>query len=145
MRYLLDTNILVYTVDASDPIRQARANEVLRSVGRPGEAVLSTQMLSEFANVTLRRNLLPNPDAIVGQLQRLQRVFRILDVTPLVVLEAVRGVRDHQFSFYDAQIWAVARLNSIPVVLSEDFNTGASIEGVLFINPLDPSFDLTTL
>ena len=62
-----------------------------------------------------------------------------------MVLEAVRGVRDHRFSFYDAQIWAVARLNSIPVILSEDFNTGASIEGVLFVNPLDLSFDLATL
>lgn len=145
MKYLLDTNILVYAVDAHDPTRQARANEVLRGVGRSREATLSTQVLSEFASVALRRNLLPDPDAIVGQIQRLQRVFRILDVTPLVVLEAIRGVRDHRFSFYDAQIWAVARLNSIPVLLSEDFNPGASIEGVLFINPLDPSFDLATL
>ena len=29
----------------------------------------------------------------------------------MIVLEALRGVRDHQISYYDAQIWASARLN----------------------------------
>lgn len=40
------------------------------------------------------------------------------------MLEAVRGVRDHQFEFWDAEIWAVARLNQIAIVLSADFDIG---------------------
>jgi predicted nucleic acid-binding protein len=62
--------------------------------------------------------------------------WEVVSVTPLVVLEAARGVRDYQFSFWDSQLWAVARLNQIPVIYSEDFNVGAAVEGVRFINPL---------
>jgi predicted nucleic acid-binding protein len=40
-------------------------------------------------------------------------------------------------SYYDAQIWAVARLGQVAVVLSEDFNPGAVLDGVAFTNPLD--------
>lgn len=56
-------------------------------------------------------------------------------ITDLIVLEAARGVRDHATSFWDAQVWATAKLNQIPVVLSEDFASGSVIEGVRFENP----------
>ena len=60
--------------------------------------------------------------------------------TPLIIFEAGRGVRDYQLSYYDAQIWATARLNQIPTIFSEDFNNGATLEGVQFINPFAPDF-----
>jgi predicted nucleic acid-binding protein len=60
----------------------------------------------------------------------------------MIVLEAARGVRDHQLSYYDAQIWASARLNQIPVIFSEDFSNGSVIEGVQFMNPLADDFQL---
>jgi predicted nucleic acid-binding protein len=72
-------------------------------------------------------------------------MFPVLPLTPAVVLEAVRGVRDHLFSYYDAQIWALARLNQIGAVLSEDFSAGAVIEGVRFIDPFSRTFDVEEL
>jgi predicted nucleic acid-binding protein len=45
----------------------------------------------------------------------------------------------------DAQIWAAARLGQVEMVLSEDFNPGSVLDGVTFINPLDPAFDPTAL
>jgi predicted nucleic acid-binding protein len=45
-------------------------------------------------------------------------------------------------TYWDAQIWASARLSQIPVVLSEDFGDGVIIEGVRFVNPLGPDFNL---
>ncbi len=59
----------------------------------------------------------------------------------MIVLEAARGVRDYQFSFWDAQIWATARLNQIPTIYSEDFNVNSAIEGVRFLNPLSDGLD----
>lgn len=59
-----------------------------------------------------------------------------------MVLEALRGVRVHQMPYWDAQLWATARLNQIPVIFSEDFSTGATLEGVRFVNPLMETFDL---
>ena len=45
-------------------------------------------------------------------------------------------------SYWDAQIWATAKLAGLVAVLSEDFNSGATIEGVTFANPFAPEFDL---
>lgn len=42
-------------------------------------------------------------------------------------------------------MWATARLNQIPVVLSEDFEDGRVINGVQFLNPFSRTFDLATL
>jgi predicted nucleic acid-binding protein len=76
------------------------------------------------------------------QVDRLADSWPILAVTPLVVREAVRGVRDYRMAYWDAQIWATARLNQIPVVFSEDFSSGASLAGVRFVNPFAAGFDL---
>ena len=103
-------------------------------------------MLAEFANVALYKLKPPlAPADVYEQVERLEAVFPILPLTSAVALEAVRGVRDHRFSYFDAQIWAAAKLNQIPTVLSEDFSTGATVEGVTFLNPLADDFDLTDL
>src|SRR5439155_1039861 len=54
----------------------------------------------------------------------------VLSVTPLIVLEAARGARDHGLNYWDAQLWATARLNQIPLILTEDFAHGRVLEGV---------------
>lgn len=59
----------------------------------------------------------------------------MVDLTSLVVLEAVRGVRDHHFSYWDSLIWATAKMNQIPTVLSDDFSHNSVIESVRFTNP----------
>jgi predicted nucleic acid-binding protein len=145
-RYLLDTNLLVYTLDRREPVKRDRAREVLRRVGGAGNAALPAQVLSEFANACLR-NLEPRPDpaTVRWEAERLLLAFPVLPLTGPVVLEALRGVSEHLLSYYDAQIWAVARLGQVGVVLSEDFNPGAVLDGMSFANPLDPAFDLAAL
>ena len=144
-RYVLDTNVLVYALDRREPEKRDRAREVLRRVGASG-AVLPAQVLSEFANVCLRKlETRPDPAAVQREVERLLLAFPVLPLTGPVVLEALRSVREHLLSYYDAQIWAVARLGQVGVVLSEDFNPGAVLDGVSFANPLDPAFDLLAL
>lgn len=149
-RYLLDTNVLVYSVDPDEPDKQARALGVLAAVGRPGpagpSAVLPAQALAEFARVTTGRLKPPLlASEVYDQIDLYGRVFPVVALTPAVVLEAVRGLRDHQFPYYDAQIWAAARLNQVPVVLSEDFASGSTVEGVTFVDPFAEGFDVGSL
>lgn len=140
---LVDTNVLIYAHEANAPELQARAEALLDRLQHTGRGVLSVQCLAEFASVAMRRLRPPLTAAeAYGQVQRLMRAYRVLDLTPAIVLEAVRGVREHQLPYYDAQIWAVARLNQIPVVFSEDFNPGATLDGVRFVNPFTPDFVL---
>ena len=145
-RYLIDTNILVYSLDEDEPDKQARAQRVLERVGRAGSGALPTQVLAEFANVAFYR-LEPPLEAqdVYRQIERYEHAFATLPLTPGVVLEAVRGMRDHSFSYFDAQIWAVAKLEQVPIVLSEDFASGSTVEGVSFLNPFDEEVALDTL
>ena len=78
---------------------------------------------------------LSGEDAL-GRIKHYASAWTVYDLTPHIVLEAVRAVRERNMSYWDAQIWAVARLHRLPVVLSEDFQDGFQLEGVRFLNPL---------
>lgn len=138
---LMDTNVLVYTLDPRDEARQERAIQVLLRLEERAEGRLSSLCLSEFANVLITKQRLPAGE-IMLQIDEWRSAFPVFPLTPQIVLEAVRGVRDHQLSYYDAQIWACARLNQVPVVFSEDFQDGQLLEGVKFINPFADQFDI---
>jgi len=133
---LIDTNVLVYAYDRSEPDKQRRALEVLDGLVHTGDGRLSAQVLSEFfVNVT-RKIAAPLTIAQAGQrIEHYVQLWPVFPVTSQVVFEAVRGVREYQLSFWDAQIWAAARLNRVSTVLTEDFNPGAVIEGVRFVDP----------
>lgn len=99
--------------------------------------------MGEFFHVATRRLSSPLTAAeAYEQVTLLSQVWRVFDLTPLIILEAARGVRDHRLSYFDAQLWATARLNQIPLLLSEDFQDGRLLEGVRFLNPLASDFDL---
>jgi predicted nucleic acid-binding protein len=145
-RYLLDTNVLVYVHDDRSAKNQQQATLVLERVAGRSEASISVQSLTEFAAVALRKFQPPmSPHVLYEQLDRLAASLPVLAVTPAVVLEAVRGVDVHSLSFFDAQIWAVARLNQIPIVLTEDFSAEAVVEGVRFRNPFASNFEIEDL
>jgi predicted nucleic acid-binding protein len=146
MKILLDTNILVYSCDPAHPLRHTQAIELLDrlhilSIGR-----LSSQALAEFMNVVIRpfHGMPPRltVNEAISMVQHFINHFEVYPLTPLTVLEAGRGVRDHQMAYYDAQVWATARLHQVSALFSEDFTDGATLEGVRFINPFAPHFRL---
>lgn len=140
---LVDTNVLVYAYDRAAPDKQHTAVAVLDTLVRRRIGVVSTQVLSEFFVAVTRK--IGQPLSAADARRRIEvylQTWTVLDLTGMIVLEAARGVETYQFSFWDAQIWAAARLNQIPLVFSEDFNAGATIEGVQFVNPFAPTFQL---
>jgi predicted nucleic acid-binding protein len=142
-RFLIDSNILVYAYDRSEPEKQERALEVLDRLATLRQGVLTSQVMAEFFVVTTQR--LSKPLTMEEAYERVKtylRLWPIIDITGLVILEAIRGVKEHGFSYWDSQIWASARLNQIPVILSEDFATDSVIEGIRFLNPFLSSFTL---
>lgn len=143
---LIDTNVLVYAHDPRDRRKQERALAVLDTLMTQERVALSVQCLSEFFNATTRRLPEPLSPAVAhAQVERFVRGSRILNLTAAAVLEGCRGAGEHSLSIWDALIWATAKLNQVPVVLSEDFVDGAFLEGVRFLNPFAPAFDLALL
>ncbi len=142
-RIFVDTNVLVYAYDRSEPEKQKRALEVLDRLVMTEAGVISTQVLAEFFVAVTRK--ISAPLSVIEGYERIEnhlQAWTVIELTGMIVLEAARGVRDHQFDFWDAQIWATARLNQIPVVFSEDFSAGTVVEGVRFVNPFAPDFQI---
>jgi predicted nucleic acid-binding protein len=143
---LIDSNVLIYMFDGRDEAKRQRAIATVLALADNGEGRLSTQCLFEFFSITTKSN--PSMPQMLSttlasqQAEFLARSFETFPITAQIVLEAMRGVQQFQLPFWDAQIWAAARLNQIPVVLSEDFKPNSVLEGVRFINPLAPDFDL---
>ncbi len=134
MKTFLDTNVLVYSVDTTDPAKNAKAVSIVQDalVNRRAYAI-STQALSEFANVALGKLGLA-PDAVLDFL----RVFRCLDAV-LPDLELVRrGVELkalHGIHFYDAMMVAAAERAGATEFWTEDLNAGQRYAGILARNP----------
>ena len=142
-RIFVDTNVLVYAYDRSEPGKQHLAFTLLDRLAITKVGMISTQVLAEFFVSVTRKIAAPlSAGDAYQRVSNYLQSWTVLDMTGMVVLEAIRGVRDHQLSFWDAQIWAVAKLNQAPVVFSEDFSDGQVVEGVRFVNPFVRDFQV---
>lgn len=141
-RVLLDTNVLVYAYDQNDPAKALRAREILAGLYAAGRGCLSAQVLAEFVSTATRKLRLPlTPEQARQQVEAFSGVFPVFDLTVAVVLEAVRGRRDHRLAYYDARAWAAARLNQAAVIFSEGFPAAATLDGGRFVNPFAPDLN----
>ena len=143
---LIDTNILVYMHDPRDKDKQARSSAIVDRLAKEGAAVLSAQCLTEFYRAVRWR--IPDPLAADEALQeagRYARNCRVLSLTSTAALEGMRACEQYSMSFWDSLIWAVAKEGDIPFLMTEDFDDGANVEGVQFVNPFKVSFDIESL
>jgi predicted nucleic acid-binding protein len=134
MTVFLDTNVLVYAFDRSEPTKRAAAQQLLERSNV--DFVTSAQVLSEFY-VTTTRKLTPplsHADAV--------RAIEHLSKLPIVAIDA-RLVREaaemsdrESLSLWDAQIVQAAARAGCDEVLTEDLNDGQTIAGVAIRNPL---------
>ncbi len=143
---LVDTNIPVYAIDPRDAFKQQRAIDVLDRLDSTQRGAIGVQNLNEFISVSTRRII---PPLSVEEAARVVRYFlrywQVLPLTPTITTEAIRGVELHRLSWWDSLVWATALVNSIPTIVSEDFNSGAVLDGIRFVSPFDPALKLTEL
>jgi len=144
-RIMVDTNILLYAYDRGEPSKQPQALTVLDHLAVNGLGVLTSQVLAEFfVNATRRLKPPLTTEEAYGRIQNYLLSWEILDITGPIVLEAARGVRTYQMAYWDAQIWASAKMNQIRVVFSEDFSERVIIEGISFVSPFGSKFNMET-
>jgi predicted nucleic acid-binding protein len=133
-RVTLDTNILIYSVDADAGGRQSQARELVRRTARHYDAFLTLQTLSEFFAAVTRKEKL-SPSEAAAQVADYQKLFPVVAATPDSLRRAINAVQKHGLSFWDAMQWAVARQAGATLLLSEDFQHGRELEGVHFRDP----------
>ena len=144
--FLVDTNVLAYAYEAGDAAKASRARACIRLLGASRNGVVSAQILGEFFVVATRRLRPPLSAREAEQIaMNLSRSWTVLDVTAAAALEAMRAAQQYQFQYFDGLIWATAKLNGVPNVLTEDLPSGSLVEGIRFEDPFDARFDLTRL
>jgi predicted nucleic acid-binding protein len=130
MKVFLDTNILFYAVDPREPVKRAKARDLLRS---KNSFVISTQVLQElFVCITSKCSISPL-DA--KQILRSLSWAELVTVTPAHIDLAVDLHILNKISFWDGIIMSSAQLAKCSVVWTEDLNSGQSIGGVRVENP----------
>lgn len=120
MKTFLDTNVLIYWVDAGP-----RADQVEQWLA--DDAVISVQVLNEFANVLRKKRSMPFA-AIVELVDTLLHTCEVCDLTVRVHRAALALAARYKLSIYDANILAAAGEMSCSVVFSEDMQNGMSIK-----------------
>lgn len=134
-RAFLDTNILVYAFDRSEPAKQARAAALVNDLMDADLAVLSVQVLKEFFVVATRKIATPLAYHDAREIiDDLSVMFVVDDTLPL--LRKALAIHDaHGLSLWDATVIAAASAAGCARLYSEDMSHGQEIHGVVITNP----------
>ena len=135
-RFFLDTNIFVYSFDASSPKKAAQAQKLIRNALATGGGIVSYQVVQEFFIVALRR--FSKPMSSLDAEQYLSTTFRPLlavHSSPALYGEALRIGARLKLPWYDSLIVASAIEGECGVLYSEDFQDGQQIGSLTLSNP----------
>jgi len=134
--FFLDTNVFVYTFDATAQGKQHVAREWVRHALLTQRGMTGSQVVQEFLNVALRKFERPMSaadarDYLNGVLRPLCQHFPAL----LTFDHALRIREETGYSWYDALIVAAASEAKCSWLISEDLEHGRQIGSVTIHNP----------
>lgn len=132
-RAFVDTNVLVYLFDDDEPVKQARARELL--VAGEHHLVLSTQVLGELFVTVTRKLARPLAGDVAADVVAALAELTVVPTDLALVLAALETSRVAQLSYWDALIVEAAASAGCDRVLTEDLAGGSTIRGVLIDNP----------
>ena len=133
-RTFVDTNVLLYHWDASDPLKQRRAVEWLRRLGDEGAGRVSFQVLTEFYVNATQKLRAPVPRASARIYVRTFFAWKPVH-TDSDLLEAAWREQDRfKLSWWDALIVAAAQRAGCRTLLSEDFQAGQRFGDLEVVN-----------
>ena len=131
----IDTNIVVYANDKRDPVKQKTAATLISTLMASGDGVISTQVLQEYAAISLQK-LHQRHDVIIRTLAILEQL-EVIQQNPDMIRKAVELKTLYQISFWDACIISNAEAAGCSTILSEDLNSGQFYSGIAVINPFN--------
>lgn len=135
-RAFVDTNVLVYQVDRSEPEKRRTAIRLFRDW--EGELVVSSQVLQEFYSAVTRRLTPPMAGAEAEALCRAHAELPVVSTDAALVLDAIELSQRHHISLWDALIVSAAQESACSVLLTEDLQHGQWFGSVEVVNPFLP-------
>lgn len=134
-RIFIDTNVLVYIHlfdEESQNKRKALQNLLHRRID--AELIINVQVINEFYNVLLRKNI--EDDVIQEKIQAQLETCSASILSLKTVFSAWELREKYKYSYWDSLILAAALENNCAIIFSEDMQHGQIIEDRLtIINP----------
>ena len=133
-RFGLDTNILIYAVEAGGGEKAVRAEAIVRRAVATRRCVLTVQNIGEFYAACVRkRHATPAAAAAraAGYGDLFATVAAGMDEARVALAEAAAG----RFSYWDALLLATLGRAGCSMLLSEDMTDGATLDGVTVRDP----------
>ena len=130
----LDSNILVYSVDARAPHKMERALELVGRSLTNGSGCISYQVVQETLNV-LGGKLSMSADGIRRLLDEILVPLWQVNPTASLYQSAITLQGRYGFSFYDSLIVASALEAGCTRLYSEDLQHGQQIQRLMILNP----------
>lgn len=135
MPAFVDANILVYAEDQDAGRKHIIARDLVASLWRSGEGVVSIQVLQEFFVIVTRK--IPRPlspeDALAIVEQYLS--WRVVENTGGLLLAGIRLASTLKVSFWDALVIQAARVEGCDRLWTEDLNHGQRVGDLTITNP----------
>ena len=128
----IDTNIIIYSLDQADPVKQTQARTLLKSLQEKRSGVLSTQVFKEFFVVaTSKLGVEPLlAKKIISSLAN----FETVTIDLPLIKQAIDICAVDNISFWDALIVSAAAAAKCETIWTEDLNHGQLISGVKIEN-----------
>lgn len=133
MTVTMDTNVLIYTVDERDRVKQEVARDVFRILAAKA-APIALQVIGEFQNALVKR--LRRPPAIAAAAaHQLLATFKTFAYDLAAVQHATSSFATGRFSYWDGLLLISAERAGLRVLLSEDMQDGVRLGAIEVINP----------
>lgn len=131
----VDTNILLYSRDASEPEKQALASARLAELWDKRNGRISAQVLNEyFINATRMLDPGLSPEEAWDDIEALS-AWNPLPIDLPILNRTFAIQRRYQLSWWDSMIIAAAETAGCTRILSEDLSHGATYFGITVENP----------
>jgi len=135
----VDTNVFVYALDADEPIKQAKAQDLFGRLALASDAtVLPWQVAAELLSNLRKRETAGRITA-----SEVESHFRdFVAMFPLVVPKAEVFTTyfelhsRYSLSHWDALLLAACKEAGVTTVYSEDLDPGTNYDGLIVVNPL---------
>lgn len=131
----LDSNVLVYAVDRSEPEKRELARGLFKEHLREGSGIVSPQVLREFYVTVTRKLSDPLSGEAAGRAVSSLLVYCPMQESKEMTVSAISRAQRFSISFWDALIVEAALIGGADHILSEDLQHGQTFDSVRVYNP----------
>lgn len=135
-KFFLDTNIFVYSFDASEKNKQLQAQELIKTGLSTGNGHISFQVIQEFFNVATKKFAVPM--SLLSSKEYLEKIFMQFEIVypdGAYVKTGLDLAATTGYSLYDSLIIAAALKAGCDTLYTEDLQNGQKVQNLIIANP----------